>query len=438
MDLISSLRYAAAAAKAAEEAQVAAQSKPSKDELLQTKDHFFGHGVVRDPYPKLAELQAQCPVHGGSIPEYFDTIGPETLTFPDQQQYSVFSFDEAERVFKDQQQFSSSWYEPSIGSVIGRTILQMDPPEHTRYRQLIQGAFTKKEMERWEAGFVHDIVDSFLDKIVEKGRADLVADLALHYPLRVLAEAAALPATDVDTFYRWAAVLTNVSLPEQERRDAAEEFRTYLLSVIEQRRAEPGRDLVSQLVTSTFRGAGEVKQQLTTEEIVAFLRLLIPAGAQTTYRALCNLLYGLLTHPDQLAAIRQDPSLIPQAIEEGLRWEPPLVSFGRTAIADVQIADVHIPVGTPVNVVVGAADRDPRRWADPEAFDIFRPPQPHLAFGTGPHVCLGIHFARMEMRVAMHALMQRLPNLRLDPDEGDIHISGLGARSPDRLPVIFD
>jgi cytochrome P450 len=257
----------------------------------------------------------------------------------------------------------------------------------------------------------------------------------------VLVAACDLPQGDVDTFYDWAAHLTNVGISEEVRQKVAAEFGAYLLAVIDQRRRRPGTDLVSLLATVTFRGStadGGAGQHLTDEEIVAFLRLLLPAGAQTTYRTLCNLLFGLLTHPDQLAALYADRSLIPQAIEEGLRWEPPLISFGRTAVVDMEIEGVAVAAGSQVNLVVASADRDPSRWERPEEFDIFRPAQPHLAFGTGNHVCLGIHFARMELRVAMEQILERLGNLRLDPEAGDVFIGGLGARSPDALPVLFD
>jgi cytochrome P450 len=407
-----------------------------KDEMLKTKDAFFGHGVVRDPYPKLAEMRSLCPVHPGVVPEYFGTIGPETVLFPGQRQFSTFSFKAVEEVFKDPGRFSACWYQASLRSTIGRTLLEMDPPEHTRYRRLLQVAFTRKEMERWERDFVRDIVNSFIDRFAERGRADLVADFALHYPLRVIVEAAALPESEVDTFYRWAAFLTNVSIDEATRLQVAEDFGDYLQSVVDERRAHPGSDLVSLLVTSRFEDA-DGEQRLTDDEIVAFLRLLIPAGAQTTYRQFCNLVFGLLTHPDQLSAVQRDPSLIPQSVEEGLRWQPPLISFGRTAIVDTEIEGVAIPAGSLVNAIVASADHDPARWDEPERFDIFRPPLAHLAFGSGPHICLGIHFARMELKVALDQLLSRLPNLRLDPDAEDVHIDGLGARSPNRLPVIF-
>jgi cytochrome P450 len=409
-----------------------------KDEMLHTKDRFFGHGVVRDPYPKLADMLARCPVHPGAVPDFFDTVGPETLLFPGQQQYSAFSFKGAEEVFRDPKRFSACWYQASLRASIGRTVLEMDPPDHSRQRRLLQVAFTRREMERWEREFVTDIVSSFIDTFAERRRADLVADFALRYPLRVIVEAAGLPESEVDTFYRWAAYLTNVSIDEATRQEVGEEFGRYLQAVVDDRRARPGTDLVSLLVTSRILDDSGQEQRLDDEEVVAFLRLLIPAGAQTTYRMFCNLLYGLLSHPDQLAALQADPSLIPAAIEEGLRWQPPLLSFGRTAMVDTEIDGVPIPAGSQVNAIVASADRDPSRWDEPDRFNIFRAPIGHLAFGAGNHICLGIHFARMELKVALHQVVTRLPGLRLDPDAVDVHIDGLGARSPDRLPVIWD
>jgi cytochrome P450 len=413
-------------------------AEATADAARARKDAFFGHGVVRDPFPTLADLQARCPVHEGTINRHFGVVGPEEILFGDQPQVSVLSFAGVEQGFKDSDAFSSCWYQASIGVTLGRTIIEMDPPEHGRYRRLIQGAFTKKEMERWEAAFVRDIVDGYLDGFAAAGRADVVLDFARHYPLHVLAVACALPESDLDEFQRWAATLTNVSIDAAERAEVSAAFGDYLQRVIDARRAEPGDDLVSLLVTASYQDDDGVAQRLTDAEVVAFLRLLLPAGAQTTYRTLCNLVFGLLTHPDQLAALQADRSLIPGAIEEGLRWQPPLLSFGRTAVVDVVVDGTPVPAGTHVNLVAAAANRDPSRWDDPDAFDIHRPPQPHLGFGTGPHVCLGIHFARMELRVALERMLERLPGLRLDPSVPDVHIGGLGSRSPDVLPILFD
>jgi cytochrome P450 len=365
-------------------------------------------------------------------------IGPDTMIFGDRRQVSVFSFDLVEEVFKDTSRFSSSWFRPSIGEVIGRTILEMDPPEHGRYRRLIQGAFTKREMDRWEDEFVRGIVDGYIDRFIGTGRADLVHDFAFHYPLHVITRAAGLPETDVPEFYTRAAMITNVAVSEQMRMQASAELGDYVRRVVTDRRGGDGTDLLSILARNEYKDENGERHRLSDDEIIAFMRLLIPAGAQTTYRSLCNILYGLLTHPDQLAAVVADRSLVPQAIEEGLRWEVPLTASGRSAAVDTELDGVAVPAGCPVNLSVGAANHDPSRWDEPERFDIFRAPQPHLAFGSGPHVCLGIHFARMELRVALEQLLDRLVNLRLDPDADDVHISGLGQRSPARLPVLFD
>jgi len=181
-------------------------------------------------------------------------------------------------------------------------------------------------------------------------------------------------------------------------------------------------------------------ERLDDEEIYSFLRLLLPAGAETTYRATGNVLYGLLTNPAQLAALRADRSLMPQAVEESIRWETPLLITSRTAIVDTEIAGVRVAAGMQVVPQVGAANRDETRWEDPDRYDLFRPQQPHIAFGVGPHMCLGMHLARMEMGTAVSVLLDRLPDLRLDPEafeRDDPHIHGQTFRSPTSLPVIF-
>jgi cytochrome P450 len=165
--------------------------------------------------------------------------------------------------------------------------------------------------------------------------------------------------------------------------------------------------------------------------------LLLPAGAETTYRSSSNLLCGLLNDPDQLDALRTDRSLVRPAIEEGLRWEPPLTSIARTATRDVELCGVAIPEGSVVTVCLGAANRDPARWDDPDCFDVRRLPKPHLSFATGPHTCLGLHLARMETSVALNALLDRASGLRLDPEAEDVHVTGFTFRAPRALPVVL-
>jgi cytochrome P450 len=304
---------------------------------------------------------------------------------------------------------------------------------------LIQPAFTRKEMDRWEQEFVVDIFNSYLTPLIPLGRADLATDFAFLYPIHVTAIAAGLPVDDFDVFYRDTALLTNVAISEEQRLAAGERLGSLVLGLIAERRAEPRRDLISALIRAEFKEAPDAAhQKLTDEEIVAFLRLLVPAGAQTTYRALSNLLFGLLSHEEQLDAVRADRSLIPQAVEESLRWEVPLTMVFRSATGDAEIAGCPVGTNDVVNVSVGVANHDPTRWDNPHEFDIFRPAQLHHGFGSGPHTCLGIHMARMELRVAVNTVLDRLPNLRLDPDEAIPAPHGVIQRGTYQLPVVWD
>jgi cytochrome P450 len=402
------------------------------------KDRLSGIGVVDNPHPRLHELRAACPVHRGSPSGLFGTTGPDNYIIPDDQQLSVLTFTEADRAFRDSATFSNAYYRPYLRAVIGKTILEMDPPEHHRFRTLIQGAFTKPAVARWEDDFARPIIASYLDRLAPLGRADLAADFAFHYPIAVTAAAVGLGTDDVETFYEQATLLTNVAIDQERRLGAAAELGALVKALIAERRRQPTGDLISVLVGARFREAGEGADRLTDDEIVAFVRLLVPAGAQTTYRTLTNLLYALLTHPEQLAALRADRSLIPQAIEEGLRWESPLLSFGRTATVDTSIAGQPVEAGKVVNLCVHAANRDPSRWERPGDFDILREPRGHLGFGQGNHLCLGIHFARMELRVALELVLDRLPGLRLDPDVPCAGITGLAARTAVNLPCVWD
>ena len=190
-------------------------------------------------------------------------------------------------------------------------------------------------------------------------------------------------------------------------------------------------DVISVLVKAELEG-----QRLTDDEIIAFLRLLLPAGAETTYRSSSNLLFGLLTN-NQLDALRADRDLMPQAIEEGLRWEPPLLTIMRTATCDTVVEGVDIKAGATIVVNMGSANHDEKYWENPEEFDIFRRAPQHLAFAFGPHMCLGLHLARMETRVVVGRLLDRLPDLRLDPEAEAPYITGMTFRAPNALPVIF-
>ncbi|HEV3294243.1 MAG TPA: cytochrome P450, partial [Streptosporangiaceae bacterium] len=262
---------------------------------------------------------------------------------------------------------------------------------------------------------------------------DLIRQLTFPFPVQVIARILGLPKADWPRFLQLSTELIAVMRNWDRAVAASRELRGYFAEIIADRRGNTRDDLVSQLVRADVDG-----RRLTDEEIYPFLLLLLPAGAETTYRSSSNLLFGLLTHPGQLDAVRADRGLVPQAIEEALRWEPPLLTIARMAAKDTELGGVAIPRGALVVVSLGAANRDPGRYPDPDSFDIFRDPRQHISFGAGPHICLGMHLARLETRVLLNAVLDCLPRLRLDPEADDPHIHGLVFRSPPDLPVLFD
>src|SRR2546430_1756072 len=209
-------------------------------------------------------------------------------------------------------------------------------------------------------------------------------------------------------------------------------LRAYFDERAAERGAQPRDDLISELVQTEVDG-----QRLTDDDIFAFLILLLPAGIETTYRSLGNLLFALLTHPDQLDEAVMNPELRASAIEEALRWETPLLMVPRRSVRNTRLGGVDVPAGPDLNVFIGSANRGERHYAEPDRFDVHRAPGPHMSFGSGPHTCLGMHLARMETRVALEAILERLHDLRLDPGAARPRIVGSIFRSPNTLPVCF-
>lgn len=391
-----------------------------------------GMGTVRDPYPMFATMRQQAPVHRIDLRAF----GRDPASLPEGVSpviYAVVSYDGVSEVLRDGKRFSSTGYAATMGPVMGHTILEMDEPEHSRYRGLIQKAFTRRALERWERDLVRPVVHGLIDGFARRGSADLVRELTFPFPVSVIAGMIGLEPEDHATFHRLAVELISVSVDRQRGLRASRELGELFSRLLDRRRSQPEDDLMSVLAHAELDGT-----RLRDEEIFAFLRLLAPAGAETTYRSSSNLLYGLLSHPDQLEAVRSDRRLLPQAIEEGVRWEPPLLGILRTATVDTEIGGVSIPASASVNVNIGSANRDESRWERAEEFDISRSPRQHMAFAFGAHRCLGMHLARMETTVLLEALFERLPGLALDPEAEDVHITGLVFRAPQRLPVRFE
>jgi cytochrome P450 len=386
-------------------------------------------GTIRDPYPRIHELRRRSPVHTGPIDlgegaEIADPNRPSPVT--------VFGFDEVVQVLRDNETYSSIVYEGIMGMVMGRTILQMDEPEHRMARALVAPSFRSKMLERWEAELVSKVVNDLVDSFIDRGRADLVREVTFNYPVQVIARILGLPRADYPTFQRWAIELTSVAANWERGVKASSDLRDYFAAVMAERRIAPGDDLISDLVRCELEG-----EHLTDEEIYSFLRLLLPAGVETTYRATGSLLMGLLNDQIQFDRLYQDRSLYAQAFEEAIRWEPPVTVILRQAVVDTELAGVKIEQGADVALLLGAANRDERKYTDPDRYDMFREVRQHVGFGFGVHVCLGMHLARMESRVAINTLFDRLGPFTLDPDADPPHIEGMAFRSPLSLPVVF-
>ena len=391
-------------------------------------------GDVRDPYPMFAGIRADTPVlhvelgTGPGARYRHDENAPRISSL-----FTVTSYELARQVLTDNVRFSSAANAMTIGPVMGRTILEMDAPEHQRHRALVAKAFRTRVLDQWSDTIIGATVGELIDGFAGDGHADLIPQLTFPFPVRVIARVLGLPEADWPRFLRLSTQLIAVMRNWEGALAASRELRGYFAEIIADRRRHTRDDLVSQLISAEVDG-----HRLSDEEIYPFLLLLLPAGAETTYRSSSNLLFGLLSDPDQLEAVRADRGLVPQAIEEALRWETPLLTVARLATEDVELGGVHIPAGSFVALSLGAANRDPKQHADPDAFDIFRERAQHISFGDGAHKCLGMHLARLEMRVLLNAVLDRLPGLRLDPDADDPHIHGLIFRSPPNLPVRFD
>lgn len=389
---------------------------------------------VRKFHGPIAEARARCPVqpHSQSTLVGFEDYRKAMSVFSERPVYALVGHAQARQGFMDTEVFSSSIHNETIAQVWGETLLGMDGAQHRKYRGIITHAFRKSVLDRWEHSAIEPIVEGLIDRFASRGRADLVGDFTMLFPVYVVAEMLGLPREDVPKFTSWAADTVTIFFDPKTALAASAALQDYLDAAITERRANPGEDLIGLLIEAEISG-----ERLTNQEIINFCRILLPAGAETTARSTGSLLLGLLTHPDQLDMLRADPELIPRAIEEGLRWEPPLTSVNRLATRDAEIDGVAIPAGAIVECNMSGANRDPAIWPDPDRFDITRPPAQHLAFAAGPHLCLGVHLARAETRIALATLLRRLPDLRLDPDAPAPEVLGLGFRSPRSLPVTF-
>ncbi|MET8243810.1 cytochrome P450 [Streptomyces sp. NPDC005202] len=382
----------------------------------------YGEGFRADPHPVYAELRALGPVHRVRLPlpEGYDT-------------WLVVGYEEARaaladpRLAKDVGRVGVTLLEERV---IGKHLLIADPPQHTRLRSLVSRAFTARRVEALRPR-IQEITDELLDAMLPRGRADLVAAFAYPLPITVICELLGVPEIDRAAFREMSTEVVAPTSGESEQH-AFDRLGAYLTELIEDKRcAGPADDLLSALIRTT----AEDGDRLSGNELRGMAFLLLVAGHETTVNLITNGVHALLTHPDQLAALRADFGLVDRAVEEMLRHEGPVENATyRYAAGPVEIAGTAIQQGEPVMIGLTAADRNSSRYPAPDRFDIQRDARGHLAFGHGIHYCLGAPLARLEARTAIRTLLQRAPGLALDGPPGP-WLPGMLMRGRRSLPV---
>lgn len=383
--------------------------------------------LAGDPYAYFAHMRRTAPVWRGTLME--SDLLPEELKSPEN--WTLFDFESVFTAFRQDEVFASEMYNATIGLIFGPTILGMHGKQHHDHRSLVAKAFRQSALAQWEPEVIDPICDRLVDEFKNDGQADLVKAVTFEFPTRVTAALLGLPQEDLEMFRRLSLDLISIMDDLEAGFNASVELGTYFQEQVDQRRSKMTDDVIGDLVAAEIDG-----EKLTDEAIISFLRLLLPAGLETTYRSSGNLLYLLLTHPEQLEAVQRDRDLIPAAIEEGIRYETPLVLVARNTTRDVEMHGLTIPEGAAITLCMGSANRDEKRWTDPDTFDIHRPRRAHISFAGGIHSCLGMHLARVETKAMLNSLFDRVTDLQLAPD-ADTAIVGMPFRSPATLPVTF-
>jgi cytochrome P450 len=409
--------------------RIQAFDDPSWDPMA-ALGQFLGVGIVLDPYPQVAELRRQAPVHRIDMRRHLGA--PPDILVEDLDKFAVLGWNEVREVFETPAVFSSTVLERTIGKMFGRITGVMDAPEHSRYRPLFMKAFMPNVVAQWGERYVDPIVGGLIDRFVDRGKVDLVREFAMYYPFLFICRQLGLLPADEETYHKMTLALLCVSIDPPHAEEAKVKLGNYYRARLEECRGKEGDDIVTRLANTEIAG-----EYLPEDIIISFLRLLLSAASDTTYRTTSNLFVGLLTNPDQLDALYRDRSLVPAAIEEVLRWEAPVTFNQRIAMRDYTLGGVEIPKGALVEVWNGAGNRDPGHYPEPDRFDLSRKRDRHFAFSSGPHVCLGQHLARVEMTRALNSILDRLPNLCPDPDQPLPQIAGINGRAPYAVHACF-
>jgi unspecific monooxygenase len=367
---------------------------------------------LADPYPAYAELRARGRVHHYEptnqwlVPHHADVSALLRDRRLGRTYQHRFSHEEFGRTPPPPEQ------EP-FHTLNDHGMLDLEPPDHTRIRRLVSKAFTPRTVERLKP-YVERLAGELVDGLVRRGGGDLLAEVAEPLPVAVIAEMLGVPESDRAPLRPWSADICGMYELNPSKETAARavrasvEFSDYLRELIAERRKDPGDDLISGLIA-----AHDEDDRLTEQEMISTCVLLLNAGHEATVNATVNGWWALLRHPDQLAALRADHSLVPAAIEELMRYDTPLQLFERWVLDDIEIDGTVIPRGAELALLFGSANHDPAVFTEPGRLDLTRAENPHISFSAGIHYCIGAPLARLELAASMRALLERAPTLSL-------------------------
>ena len=383
--------------------------------------------------PEVDFAYAELP----DLHEVLDTLRPHgpvvPVRFHGETTWLILAHDELAAAFADDETFPSrAIYERISMPTMGKTIQCMAGDEHRRNRALVSHAFRPNVMRHAVEQLLVPLAHDLIDRFAARGAGDLVAEFSQRFPFLVITRLLGIPVADEDKLLRWAQKLIEFPWDPEGSVASSREFTDYLRVLVAERRAKPGADLVSELAHAQLDG-----ERLSDEEIFSFLRLLFPAGSDTTFKSMGSLFLAVLTHPDVAALARNDASAIPAIVDEGLRWEPPVALLPRACAKDVHWAGVHLAAGAPMLYGIAPANRDPAVFENPHRFDPGRKSNRHLSFGHGLHFCLGSHLARRELEVALGVVLARLPGLALAEPE-HTRITGAVIRGPEHVRVRWE
>ena len=402
----------------------------------------IGNLVEEDVNPAMNALRNSAPVQKGYLRELLKLPAHHrhAAAVAGRAGYTCFDFEACNEAFRDHERFSSRVYHQGHSEEQALGILEMDQPQHRAFRGALQPLFLKPRVATWwRSRFIDEIVYALVDNLKSRDRAELNLQICARVPVHTITRAIGMEGDDTLVFR--AALMKSGAhgrLPMEEIRAAAQTVERMLFELIAKRRHTPGDDLVTHLVQAEMEFEDGTKRPLTDREIMINIRLVMLAGGGTSWRQFGITLWALLTNPDQLAAVKADRGLIEKAIEESLRWNPTDPVFSRIVTQDTELAGLAIPQGSVLDICLGAANRDPKRWDDPDVYDLFRPAKGHLGFGVGNHMCLGRDVGRTEILVGLNALFDTFPNLRLDPDQPAPFLTGgLEQRGMSAIPVLL-